>query len=160
MSHQSPPGKRTLIWIGGFKLIKGLLLVIVATGILGFVHKDAEAIVEHWVTAMRFDPDNGRITSLLQTVGLVTDKQLKEMSGLTFIYAGMFLTEGVGLLMRKRWAEYFTVAATGSLIPVEIYETCKHFTLIRLALIGVNVGIVWFLLWMLRQHKAEPEMAE
>jgi uncharacterized membrane protein (DUF2068 family) len=158
MSQTRPPGKRTLIWIGVFKLVKGLLLVIVATGILGFVHKDAEAIVEHWVTALRFDPDNGHITSFLQAIGFLTDKQLKELSGLTFVYAAMFLTEGIGLLMRKRWAEYFTVIATGSLIPVELYETFKHFTLLKLLLIFVNVGIVWFLIWMLRKQASEGEV--
>ena len=143
-----------MLWIGGFKLAKGLLLVIVATGILGFVHKDAEAIVEHWVTAMRFDPDNGHITSMLQAIGLITDKQLKELSGLTFIYAAMFLTEGTGLLMRKRWAEYLTAIATGSLIPFEIYETYRHLTPLKVTFLAVNVAIVWFLIWAIRKDSA------
>jgi len=153
MSQNQPHGKRTLVWIGGFKLVKGLLLVIVATGILSFVHKDAEAIVEHWVTELRFDPDNGRITSILQAIGLVTDKQLKELSGLTYIYAAMFLTEGIGLLRRKRWAEYFTAIVTGSLIPFEIHETMKRFTWLRVLLLLVNVGIVCYLVWLIRKDR-------
>ena len=38
---------------------------------------------------------------------------------------GDFFDEGVSLLLRKRWAEYFTVIVTASFIPLEIYELVK-----------------------------------
>ena len=40
----------------------------------------------------------------------------------TFLYALLYLVEGIGLLLKKHWAEYFTVVATGLFIPVEIWE--------------------------------------
>jgi uncharacterized membrane protein (DUF2068 family) len=159
MAHPSNRGNSTLLWIGGFKLGKGLLLLCVASGILAFVHRDAEAIVEHWVEQLRFDPDNGHITSLLQSIGLVTDRQLKELSGLTFVYAAMFLTEGAGLLFRKRWAEYLTTFATASLIPIEVYETFRHCTVIRVLLVLLNVAIVCYLIQVLRRGKTVEESA-
>ena len=30
--------------------------------------------------------------------------------------------EGIGLLMRRLWAEYLTVIATAILLPLEVYE--------------------------------------
>lgn len=45
------------------------------------------------------------------------------------IYALLEGTEGIGLAMRRRWAEYLTVIATGVLIPYEVYEVIHRATL-------------------------------
>ena len=37
------------------------------------------------------------------------------------IYAELFLTEGIGLWLEQRWAEWLTVIITSALIPIEIY---------------------------------------
>ena len=145
--------ERGLKWIGGFKLFMGLLLTVVATGVLALIHKDVEAVVAHWVSLLRFDPENRHIAALLAQLGLLEDKQLKEIGGFTFVYAGLLLTEGVGLLMKKRWVEFLAVIATASFIPLEIHEVIKRFGFGRLSLLIINVGIVWFLL---RSLKREP----
>ena len=77
------------------------------------------------------DPDNRYIHGILVRIFRVTPKQLKELSVGTFIYAGLFLTEGMGLLLRKHWAEYFTIITTGLFIPLEIYELVRHFTVTK-----------------------------
>ena len=77
----------------------------------------------------------------------------------------MLLTEGTGLLLRQRWAEYFTVVVTGSFIPLELYELARHVTVLRLIVIGINVAIVWYLIAALRRggteraRQAPPEEA-
>ena len=37
----------------------------------------------------------------------------------------------MGLLLRKHWAEYFTIITTGLFIPLEIYELVRHFTVTK-----------------------------
>src|ERR1700694_4782799 len=101
-----------LILIGVFKLIKGLLLVVVGIGALKLLHKDVADVVTRWVEWLRVDPDSDFIHGILTKVFSVTPKQLKELSAGTFIYAGLLLTEGTGLLLQKHWAEYFTVITT------------------------------------------------
>jgi uncharacterized membrane protein (DUF2068 family) len=68
----------------------------------------------------------------------------------TFLYAGLFATEGLGLLRRKRWAEYFTIVTTGGLIPLEIFELARHFTVTKLVVLFVNVLIVCYLVGRVR----------
>jgi uncharacterized membrane protein (DUF2068 family) len=75
----------------------------------------------------------------------VSPRQLRELSFGTFFYAGLFATEGVGLLMRKRWAEYFTIITTGALLPLEVFELTRRFTATRLVVLIVNALIVWYL---------------
>ena len=61
----------------------------------------------------------------------------------------------MGLLLRRRWAEYFTVIVTGSLIPLEVYELWRRVTPARLMLVGVNVAVVWYLIAVLRRTRQE-----
>lgn len=60
-------------------------------------------------------------------------------------YAALFATEGTGLWLRKHWAEWFTVIATGSLIPIELYEVVEHFDWLKLGVLVANVVIVIYL---------------
>lgn len=148
-------GDRGLKWIGTVKLIQATVLLIVATGILSNIHNDLQVTVTNWAHRLHFDQDNHYFSLLLKKLGLVTPQQLKQLTGLTFIYAAVFLAEGIGLMLKKRWAEYLTIVVTGSLIPLEISETLRHFGPIKAALLVFNVGIVWYLIRLLRKQKRE-----
>ena len=144
------PARAGILLIGLFKLLKGILLVAVGIGALKLLHKDVAAVLDHWVQILRVDPDNRFIHRLLEKLFAVSPRQLKELSVGTFFYAALLLTEGVGLLMRKHWAEYFTVITTAAFIPLEVYELAHKFTLTRLGVALVNVAIVWYLVRSLR----------
>ena len=110
-------GDGALLVIAVFKFIKGAVLLALAFGALSFLHKDLAAHVELWLDQLRIDPDNEFIGALLSKLQLVHTKELKELSALGIAYAALFLTEGTGLLFRKRWAEWLTIVATSSLMP-------------------------------------------
>ena len=61
------------------------------------------------------------------------------------LYAGLEATEGVGLAMRRRWAEYLTVIATGVLIPYEAYEVVMRPTLFKVGALLLNLAVVGYL---------------
>jgi uncharacterized membrane protein (DUF2068 family) len=145
-----PSGDKALWLIGGFKLVKGLLLVVVGVGALHLVHKDVADVVAGWLDQVHVDPEGRLADRLLTRLLSVDDRRLRAISAGTFGYAALLLTEGVGLLLRKRWAEYFTVIVTGSFIPLELYELWRHVTPTRLTVIAINVAIVWYLIVLLR----------
>ena len=66
------------------------------------------------------------------------------------IYALLEGTEGVGLAMRRRWAEYLTVIATGLLIPYEAYEVVHKVTLFKVGALLLNVAVVGYLAYRKR----------
>jgi uncharacterized membrane protein (DUF2068 family) len=144
-------GSTGILLIGLFKLLKGLLLVAVGIGALKLLHKNVSDIVSHWIEVLRVDPDSrffhGTVSKLLS----VTPKQLEALSAGTFFYAALLLTEGIGLLIRKHWAEYFTVITTSGLIPLEIYELARHFSWAKIAVLVVNIAIVVYLIARLRK---------
>jgi uncharacterized membrane protein (DUF2068 family) len=150
-------GATTLLLIALFKLLKGLLLVAVGIGAIKLLHRDVADTVMHWINVLRVDPDNRLIHGFLTKVLWVSPNQLKALSAGTFIYAGLLLTEGTGLLLRKRWAEYFTIVTTAGLIPLELYEIARHFTLVKVVVLAVNVAIVLYLVARVRQRRNEGQ---
>jgi uncharacterized membrane protein (DUF2068 family) len=141
----------TLLLIALFKLIKGILLLAVGIGALKLLHRDVAQTVAHWVDILRVDPDNRIIHGLLTRVLSVTPAQLRAASAGTLVYSGLLLTEGLGLLFRKRWAEYFTIITTAGLIPIEVYEISRRVTTAKVAVLFINVAIVAYLVRRVRK---------
>lgn len=158
--NREMPGKpskgRGLRLIAAFKLLKAVALLAVAIGALNLLHKDVAALIEHWIGVFQVDPHNHFIHKLLEKLSIVDDRRLKELSVGTFIYSGIFFTEGIGLALRKRWAEYFTIITTSSLLPIEIYELIRHASIGKVFALLINLAVVAYLVRELRRTK-EPE---
>ena len=147
---------RGLLIIAAFKLLKGLALLAVGIGAHTLIDKDLVVIVEHWVNVFRVDPNNHYLHALLERFTDLSPQRLKAVSFGTFFYAALLLTEGVGLALRQRWAEYFTIIATSSFIPLEIYEIFHHANVTKIVVLLINVAVVWYLALELRRHR-EPQ---
>jgi len=141
-----------ILLIAVFKLAKGLLLVAVGIGALKLLRHDVSSSVAHWVAVLRVDPDNRHINRLVAWLLAVNRRKLEEISVGTFFYASLFLTEGTGLALGKRWAEYFTSIVTGSFIPLEIYELIHHFSVAKLAVVVINGAVVLYLVGRLKRR--------
>jgi uncharacterized membrane protein (DUF2068 family) len=136
---------RGLRLIAAFKLFKGLVLFAVGIGAVKLLHKDLALEVERWADIFRVDPNNHYIHRLLERFSILDDRKLKELSVGTFFYSALLLTEGVGLLLDKRWAEYFTIIATSSFIPLEVYEITKRVSSAKVIVLLINVVVVIYL---------------
>jgi uncharacterized membrane protein (DUF2068 family) len=64
------------------------------------------------------------------------------------------LVEGIGLILERHWASYLVIVATSSLIPFEIYEIVQKHSVVRIALLLLNCGIVVYLIAALRKQHA------
>jgi uncharacterized membrane protein (DUF2068 family) len=156
------PHDPTLKLIALFKLLKGVLLLALAFGVSRLLHQDLALVLTGWLDELRIDPGNKYAATLLSKVGLLSEKNLQVLGWLTFAYAAIFLTEGVGLFLKKRWAEWFVIITTGSFVPVEVYELCQHRSWLKVVLLLANLAIVAFLIWRLRQtrnHRA-PRLSD
>jgi uncharacterized membrane protein (DUF2068 family) len=143
---------RGLRLIAAFKIFKGLTLLAVAIGALKLLHKDMAAQTERWIEVLRVDPHNHYIHWVFEKLSILDARKLKELSVGTLFYSALFLTEGIGLALRKRWAEYFTIVSTSLFIPLEVYELAKRVTLAKGILVLVNAGIVAYLVMELRRN--------
>jgi len=67
-----------------------------------------------------------------------------------FLYAALFATEGTGLWLGLRWAEYLTAGATASFAPIELFEVLQRFTLLRVGALVLNIAVAAYLAYRLR----------
>lgn len=123
-------------------------------GAFKLLHRDVADSVMHWINVLRVDPDNRLIHRLLTHVLSVSPKQLRALGIGTFVFAALYLTEGTGLLLHKRWAEYFTIITTAGLIPLEIYEMTRHLTAAKVAVLALNIAIVVYLIMRIRRGRS------
>jgi uncharacterized membrane protein (DUF2068 family) len=114
------------------------------------------------VREVKLDPQNHHIHTAIEKLTGVSRRQLQAFSVGTLIYASLFYIEGIGLLFRKRWAEYMTVITTAVFLPLEIYEVTRHFSAVKFAVLIANAAVVAYLivrLWRTRPSSAGPPEA-
>lgn len=141
---------RFLQLIAVFKFLKAILFIVAALGAFGLMTHGIGDRAHEWGTALAFGSGQRIVRHVvMQILGLSRGK-IVGLGIVALIYAALFMTEGIGLWRERRWAEYLTVIATGSLIPLEIYEIAHHVTPLRVATFIVNVAVVIYLIVRLR----------
>jgi uncharacterized membrane protein (DUF2068 family) len=144
---------RGLLLIGLFKLGKAILFFAIGVGAIHLLHKDLQDEVMRLALKFRFDPESKFVSLLLNKVDLIDAHRLRQISVATFGYSALALTEGVGLLLEKVWAEYLTLILTISFLPWELYELVRRPDWFRLSLLLINLAVLWYLVWLLRKKK-------
>lgn len=140
-----------LLLIGIFKLAKSLFFFCLGIGALHLMHRDLAEEALRLAHALRFDPESRLTALLLDKVDLIDQRRLREIGFGTFLYSALALTEGVGLLREKVWAEYLTLVLTVSFLPWELYELARRPSWFRLSLLLINLAVLWYLVWLLRR---------
>ncbi len=135
-----------LILIAAFKLAQALLFVAIGVGALRLLHKDVGDVLGRLADHLRFNPESKLVNFVLEKAALLDDRLLRRIGAVVFIYAGLDLIEGIGLYLEKTWAEYLTLAITGSFLPWEIFEVFRKVTAIRVGLLAVNAVVFFYLL--------------
>jgi uncharacterized membrane protein (DUF2068 family) len=90
------------------------------------------------------------IDALLTTFAGLSPRGVVAISSGLVLYGLVEASESVGLVLRRRWAEYLVVVATAFGIPIEVREVLVHFTLLRSATLVVNIAVVAYLIWRKR----------
>jgi uncharacterized membrane protein (DUF2068 family) len=136
-----------------FKLVKAITLIAIGVGALKLLHRDMGSTLDHWIAVSGLDPGNRWVERGIEKASNLSHAKVKGLGIVSFIYAGLFLTEGIGLWLMKRWAEWFTIIITSSLIPVEIYEIHHHPTAVKIVVLIINIAVVIYLLYRIRRDK-------
>jgi len=135
------------------RIVKAIVLIALAIGLLVAGRTGA---LTGWANyaeeQLNLQAGHGLITQLLlrliDYIGTFNHTTLLAIGAI--VYALLEGTEGVGLAMRRRWAEYLTVIATGILIPYEAYEVIHKITLFKVGALLLNVAVVGYLAYRKR----------
>jgi uncharacterized membrane protein (DUF2068 family) len=143
-----------LFLIGLFKLGKAILFAALGIGMLRLINRDIDGIFLELIKRVHIDAEHQFIQNILWQLSLIDNHRLHEISTVSFVFALLLMIESFGLLWQKVWAEFMTVAETALFIPFEIYEIIRHATITKVAIIGINVAIVIYLMWAIARKSS------
>jgi uncharacterized membrane protein (DUF2068 family) len=150
---------RYLRTIALYKIVKGFGLLFIGASLvfLDIRHAWMDRIID-WMND-EFMLPHGKIFMFLlhKLQEFLSGDSVKSTGILALVYAVVLWIEGVGVYLEKRWAEWFMVIATASLIPLEIYHFVHKPSIVKFLVICANSGIVWYL-WRTLQHKTKYEL--
>jgi uncharacterized membrane protein (DUF2068 family) len=136
-----------------YKAVKTVCLILVAIAAFRLYQQANFEHLVHWLEHLSLTDSNNLRRRLVDTLEELGPSKFVAIGIVALAYAAIFATEGIGLWLRKHWAEWFTVIATGSLIPIELYEVFVHFSLLKLAALVANVAIVVYLVRIAMQPR-------
>jgi len=142
---------RGLLAIAIFKMAKSAFFFCVGMGALHFLHKDLGDEVLKLARELHRDPEGKLVSLALKNVHLIDEHRLRQLGVGTFAYSALALTEGIGLLLERTWAEFLTLGLTVSFLPWEIYELIHHATWIKAGLFAINLAVLGYLVWLLER---------
>jgi uncharacterized membrane protein (DUF2068 family) len=136
-----------------FKLLKGGLLIALGVAALKLLHMNVFNLAEKWAAMIGLDQNSRFVGRALSAAAALTPSRVRDLIVGSFLYAGLFLTEGIGLWLLKRWAMWFTVIFTGSFLPIEIYELGRRPGAGKAALLLLNLALVVYLIRRIREGR-------
>ena len=102
-----------------FKFIKAALLIATGVSALRLTTKDSFEYAAYLVGRYHLNPGNHFVAQVLARTTHATSRRLHEIGIVAFVYAALFLAEGVGLWSLERWGEWITVLTnTGLTSPI------------------------------------------
>ena len=155
---EAPHGAVRLII--AYKAVSAVVLLAVALLLLGLiVDRDWGERVRMLIVLTGMRADNHLLRSGLLKFGLLGRRSTTALGIISLLYAMLETTEVLGLLNRRRWAEYLVLVATLLLLPYECFELVRHVTVAKLLVVVVNVAIAVYFVKSKRlfQHPEEQE---
>jgi uncharacterized membrane protein (DUF2068 family) len=152
-----------------YKFAKAALFFAFGIGLRKLLHQDVSQILNDYV--LEYHPDNPILNKILvwshDHAASLTDHKIRFISYIALIYGTIFLIEGIGLYLRKHWAEYMVLLSTCLLLPIEFYETYLKLAWWKFGVILGNLLIIAYLIHRLlldarfkAQQRAENQKKE
>ena len=136
--------------IAALKLFEALVLCATGVAALELLRPDINQALADWAALLPVASEQHLAQHLLNSLTGLGPHRIKALGIGVFAYAALFVVEGIGLLFRRRWAEWITVVTTAMLVPFEIWELAHHTTLTKIAALLINLLVVWYLVHRIR----------
>jgi len=146
---------RYLKLIALFKIVKGVLLLAIGFSLLVLNTRTRwlDAISD-WADEEVLLVHSRMVLYLLNKLqAFLSDGQFRVPGLLALFYSAILFTEGIGVYLQKRWAEFLMVFATATLIPFEVRHIFHRPSITGFVVLAVNCFIVWFLYRVLKRGK-------
>jgi uncharacterized membrane protein (DUF2068 family) len=145
-----------------FKFLKAVMLIATGYGVHLLLKPELLERLRLWTASLTDSFAQRMLLHALSWAQGLGTTRIHIVMAVTLGYTAVVLAEGTGLWMRRAWAEWFTVIATASLIPFELWEVIVRPPDRKLAAgvtVLLNAAVVGYLVWLLRRTARELRAA-
>jgi len=138
--------------VAALEAAKGLVVLLAGFGLFALLHRDVQQFAEALVTHAHLNPASHTPRVFIDYAGKLDDVRLRQLAAAALAYSAVRLVEAYGLWFEKVWGEGFAALSGAVYVPFEVRELIHRPSLLSLGLLLVNLGIVLFMVYSLRQR--------
>ena len=127
---------KATILVGG-----GIVLLVVAA------HTDLRSIAENAQDQLSLGGGTSLWRRLFEQALASLGTHADPIAVGAILYGALEVTEAVGLILRRRWAEYLVLLATVAFLPLEVDEMLRKPSILKGITLLINVAIGVYLVW-------------
>lgn len=127
---------KTVVLVGG-----GVVLLVVAQ------HTDLRNVAEQAQSQLSLGGGLSLWRRLLDQALARLGTHADPLAVAAILYGLLEGTEAVGLIMRRRWAEYLVLLATVAFLPLEVDELLRRPSPLKGLTLVINIAIAFYLVW-------------
>lgn len=121
---------------------KGALAVLAASGLELLGPAPLQHFVQLLIARFQLDPDHGAMAWLANAIG---PGSVHLAAAAVFFYGALHLLEAWGLWRAKSWASWLGCVTAAAYLPFDVYALVVHPGWIALAVVAINLVVVWVL---------------
>lgn len=122
--------------------VKGALALLAASGLELLGPAPLQRWIHELIVRFQLDPNHGAIAWL---VGAINPGGVHLAALVATLYGAMHLLEGWGLWRAKAWASWLGCITVALYLPFDVYALAKHPGWLSLAVVAVNLLVLWVL---------------
>jgi uncharacterized membrane protein (DUF2068 family) len=153
MSHAPDTPLHTLRTIAAFEALKGVLALLVLDLVLMLTHVDMHAWLLSHFQSYGLDPNSRLPAMALDYADALPHTDLRVVIWLALVYSSLRFCEAFGLWRNMNWAKYLGAGSGAIYIPFEVEHLINEPNIGSIAILGINIYIVAYLLMHLWQEK-------
>jgi uncharacterized membrane protein (DUF2068 family) len=140
--------------VAAMEASKGLLSLFVGLGLHLLAKYNLPQLMTQSVQMLHLNSTNPLVHQFLAKAGgLMTGINLTLIIAGSILYGCVRLVEAYGLWHEMVWTEWFALISCGVYVPFEIYEIIQGFDFFDLITLLINLLIVGYMIWILRQPR-------
>jgi len=156
IANQSRPTNKVLRVIAVLKFLETAAIVAAGFAALKLLNPATLDAISAWSEALPGQQQQRVAQHLLDQLSGISPHEVRALGAGAILFAAIFLMEGIGLWLQRRWAEWFSLVATALFIPLEILELLRHASLSKIIALVLNFLVVAYLIARIAAVKPEP----
>lgn len=121
---------------------KGLLALLGASGLEIVGPESLQRWLALLIAKFQFSPDHGPLARLLQAIN---PESVHLAAAAIALYGVLHLVEAFGLWRARAWASWLGCITASLYVPFEVHALARHPGWIELAVLAINLVVVWVL---------------